>query len=104
MEFTQLLPTMSLAAAASLSNRSREARTGRSSDRHIPVIECVKLGGFVELREDDTVRLLTGGKEILLTGATDRVTPHNGREVVVSGQFVNPEGFRVDRASRLPGA
>lgn len=104
MEFTQLLPTMSVAAAASLSNRSREARTGRSSDHHTPVIECVKLGGFVELRGDDTVRLLTGGKEILLTGATDRVTPHNGREVVVSGQFVSPEVFRVDRASRLPGA
>jgi hypothetical protein len=102
MEFTQLLPTMSVAAAASLSNRTGEARRGRSSGQHQPVIECVRLAGFVELSGDDRVQLLTGGRGVLLTGATDRVTPHDGLEVVVSGQFMSPDVFRVDSVSRLP--
>jgi hypothetical protein len=101
MEFTQLLPTMSLARAESLSKRSGEVRKRGSSGRNPPVIECVKLAGFVEVR-GDTVQLRTGGKSILLTGRTDRARAYEGLEIVVTGQFAGPDVFRADGIARLP--
>lgn len=101
MQITHLIPVMMFAATtACLSNPMTTPRLTPESADHSSTEEPVKLAGFIELYSTEGTHLLSGGREILLSGVTDRVAAFGGLEVVVTGRFVGPGVFQVDGVAR----
>jgi hypothetical protein len=101
MQITHLIPVMMFAATtACLSSSTATLQPLPESANDSSTEEPVKLAGFVELYSTEGTHLLSGGREILLSGVTDRMTAFGGLEVVVTGRFVSPGVFEVDGVAR----
>jgi hypothetical protein len=101
MQIAHLLPVMMFAATtACLSNTMIPPPIAPPSGEQPPA-ESVELAGFVELYADEGAQLLSGGREISLSGAVDRVVDLGGLEVVVTGRFLSPNTFQVDGVARV---
>ena len=105
MQIIQLFPVMMFAATtACLSSTMTPPPVTPASDGQRQSVESVRLGGFVELYAAEGAQLVTGGREILLSGATDRITAFGGLEVLVTGRFVGPDVFHIDSVARVQPA
>lgn len=94
-----LAVALSLGTAACATGPAAGGMQGRPLASGPELAGTTTLSGFVVLYRDEPVYLLSGGIEIPLAGATDRLVQRAGLQVTVSGRYLGTGTFMVDGAN-----